>query len=92
MASAPFDTLKIAQALKAAGFDDEQSEAIVSAIQTSLGGELATKSDLAEFATKSDLAELRADIYRALWIQGGGFVMVTTAIVGVAIAIARAIS
>lgn len=83
MASAPFDTLRIAQALKAAGFDDAQSEAIVSAIQISLGGEL---------ATKSDLAELRADIYRALWIQGGGFVMVTTAIVGVAIAIARAVS
>lgn len=92
MATAPFDTLRIAQALKAAGFDDEKSEAIVDAIQQSLGGELATKSDLAEFTTKSDLAELRADIYRALWIQGAGFVMITTAIVGVAVAVVAAIS
>ena len=78
-----FDTLRIAQALKAAGFDDVQSEAIVSAIQTSLGGEL---------ATKSDLAELRADIYLALWIQGAGFVMIMIAIVGVAVAVIAAIS
>ena len=56
--------------------------------------ELATKSDLAalradhdEFATKSDLAalradlaELRADLYRALWIQGGAIVAILTAL------------
>ena len=77
MATAPFDTLRIAQALKAAGFDDDQSEAIVDAIRESLGGEL---------ATKSDLAELRADIYRALWIQGGGLVMIITAMTVIAIA------
>ena len=72
-----FDTLRIAQALKEAGFDDVQSEAIVVAIQTSLGGEL---------ATKADLAELRADMYRALWIQGAGLVMVITAMTVIAIA------
>ena len=78
-----FDTLRIAQALKDAGFDDDQSEAIVVAIQTSLGG---------EFATKADLAELRADIYRALWIQSAVLVVVTTAIVGVAVAVIAAVS
>ena len=82
-----FDTLRIAQALKDAGFDDDQSEAIVVAIQTSLGGELVTKSDL-----DAGLSELRADIYRALWVQGAGFVMITTAIVGVAVAVIAAIS
>ncbi len=72
-----FDTLRIAQALKAAGFDDVQSEAIVSAIQTSLGENV---------ATKADLAELRADMYRALWIQGAGLVMVITAMTVITIA------
>ena len=71
---------------------DEQSKVIISTIRESLGGELATKSDLAEFAIKSDLSELRADIYRALWIQGAGFVMITTAIVGVTVAVVAAIS
>ena len=76
MATAPFDTLRIAQALRDAGFDEKQSEAIVSAIQDSLGDNVATKSDLSELSTKTDLAELRADMYRALWIQGAGFVMI----------------
>lgn len=76
MATAPFDTLRVAQALRDAGFDEKQSEAIVSAIQDSLGDNVATKSDLSELTTKSDLSELRADMYRALWIQGAGFVMI----------------
>ena len=69
MVVAPFDTLKNA------GFTDEQSEAIVVAIRESLGENLVTKSDL-EVA----IAELRADIYRALWIQGGGLVMIMVAL------------
>ena len=61
-----------------AGFDEKQSEAIVSAIQESLGDNVATKSDLSELATKVKvgLLELRADLYRALWIQGAGLVMI----------------
>ncbi len=51
-----FDTLKAAQDLKAAGFNDEQSKAIVLAIQASLEGISAS------IITKADLAELRADI------------------------------
>ncbi len=87
MAATPFDTLRIAQALKAAGFDDAQSEAIVSAIRESLGENVATKADL-----ETGLAELRADIYRALWIQGAGLVMIIAAIAGVAVAVITATS
>ena len=86
MATAPFDTLRIAQALKAAGFDDNQSEAIVSAIRTSFGDNIATKSDL-----ETGLAELRADLYRALWIQGAGLVMIMTAFFSLAVAIIKLI-
>ena len=58
-------------------------------IQKSLGENVATKSDL--FAVKSDLetklVELRADIYRALWIQGGVLVTIMLGIATVAVAI-----
>ncbi len=86
MATAPFDTLRIAQALRDAGFDERQSEAIVAAIQDSLGDNVATRSDL--LTVKSDLEshveikilELRADMYRALWVLGGGLVMIMVAL------------
>ena len=90
MAASTFDTLRIAQALGDAGFDNGQAEAIVSAIQQSLGGNVATKADLAEL--RADFAELRADIYRALWVQGAGLVVALGALASVAVAIARAIS
>ncbi|MCY3544208.1 MAG: hypothetical protein OXI16_00235 [Chloroflexota bacterium] len=38
------------------------------------------KSDISDMATKTDLPELRADIYRALSIQGGGLVMIMVAL------------
>ena len=47
----------------------------------------AATADHSKLATKADLAEFRADIYRALWIQGVGIV----AIVGGFIAIAAAL-
>ena len=42
------------------------------------------KADFGRFeataATKADLANLRADMYRALWIQGAGIVAIVTAL------------
>ncbi len=82
MATVPFDTLRAAQALRDAGFDDAQSEAIIATIQKSLGENLVTKSDLG-----LAISELRADIYRALWIQGGVLVTIMMGIATVAVAI-----
>ena len=58
-----------------------------------LEAQLATKSDIerleAQIATKSDIERLeaqiatkadRAELYRALWIQGGGIVAILTAL------------
>ena len=46
--------------------------------------EAATRADIARIeanaATKTDLADLRADMYRALWIQGAGIVAIVTAL------------
>ena len=42
----------------------------------------ATKADLETHRaeTKADIASLRADLYRALWIQGGAIVAILTAL------------
>ena len=80
MAVSTFDTLRIANALKDAGFNDEQAKAIVVAIQDSLGDNVATRSDLSELATRVDLAELRADMHRSFWVLGGGLVMIMVAL------------
>ena len=89
-AAPTFDTLAIVQKLEAAGVDRRQAEAHAEALRDSQA-RLATKADIARLevkietiagtmadtmATKADLAELRADVYRALWIQGAGLVAV----------------
>ena len=63
-----FDTLAYVRTLKAAGVDSRQAEAHAEA----------TRESQARLATKADLValrmEMRADLYRALWIQGAGIV------------------
>ena len=65
MLATAFDPLAAARDLKAAGFEQEQAEALVAQLRVAAGAdhaELATKADLAELraATKADLAEHRA--------------------------------
>ena len=74
MAASTFDTLAAADRLRDAGFDDGQVRAIVG-IHREAGTELATKTDLDALR-----AELRADLYRALWIQGAGIIAILTAL------------
>ncbi|MCY4132020.1 MAG: hypothetical protein OXF39_05175 [Nitrospira sp.] len=61
-----FDTHKAVKALKDAGFDDSKAEAVVATVGDAIGGDIATKADIAELqaTTKADIAELRAEIYR----------------------------
>ena len=61
-----FDTHKAVKALKEAGFDDPQAEAVVATVGEAIGGSIATKADIAELrtTTKTDIAELRAEMYR----------------------------
>jgi len=61
MAAVPFDTLKLARRLEAAGFPAKQAGDTAEALAEAMSGaELATKSDLAP--VKSDLAALRAEL------------------------------
>ena len=49
-------------------------------VQASALNEVATRYDLA--VLESDLVALKADLFRALWIQGAGLVAVQIAIAG----------
>ena len=72
MTAPAFDTLATARDPEAAGLERRQAEAVASAIGNA--GDRAT--------TKADLAALRADFYRALWIQGGAIVATIAALAG----------
>lgn len=54
-----FDTLKATKALKQAGFDEIQAEAVVATVGDAIGGSVATKADLEKTAR-----ELRADMQK----------------------------
>ena len=92
MSTSTFDTLDATRRLEQAGMERTQAEATVETIREAQA-ELATKADLRsdlaalEYSLRSALSELRADLYRALWIQGAGIV----AIIGAFIAIAAAL-
>ena len=62
MASAPFDTLKAFKELQDAGFDEAQAEALIATMGIAIGGNLATKQDIAdlgrEMATKDDIRDM----------------------------------
>ena len=60
MSTLAFDTHKAVKALKEAGFDDTQAEAVVATVGDAIGGDVATKSDTA--ALKTDIAEVKAEL------------------------------
>ena len=78
MTGTTFDSLTAARDLEAAGFERRQAEALAKAMRNVAG------AGREEFATRADLttavAVLRADLYRALWIQGGAIVAILTAL------------
>ena len=75
MATFTIDTHATIRELEDAGMDSKQAEVVVAAISRS-DAELATKSDLkAEIGTiRAEIADLKAEVFRALWIQGAGIV------------------
>ena len=77
------DTLKLKTKLEHAGMDDQLAVVIADALGNADVDQLATKADLrTEIDTvKADIATVKADLYRALWIQWGATVAAVTAIV-----------
>ena len=64
MSTLAFDTHKAVKALKEAGFGDIQAEAVVATVGDAIGGDMATKGDIAVLKTdiKADIAALKTDI------------------------------
>lgn len=86
MGTPAFDTHKAVKALKGAGFDDTQAEAVVATVGDAIGGDVATKRDIDELKTdfsefKADIAEFKAEIYRHLWLMAAGIVGLTVTLV-----------
>jgi hypothetical protein len=64
MALTTFDTHELVKDLKAAGFNDEQAEAVTRAVKNAREidlSDLATKADLANLATKAGVDELKRE-------------------------------
>lgn len=89
MVALAFDTLKAAKALRAAGFDDAQAEAVIDTVGDAVSGNVATKADLQELRTemKADLQELELrlthqfeSLYKHLWAMSAGIVTVVVAL------------
>ena len=76
MASTSFDTQAAVTVLRDSGVEEAPAIAIVNTIRD------AQTSSLADVATKADLAILKAELFRALWIQGAGLVAIQIAIAG----------
>ena len=65
MAAAPFDTLKLARALRdRAGFSQEHAEAAADALADSLAEQVATKQDVKDLGTelRAEIASVRSEI------------------------------
>ena len=92
MSTSTFDTLDAMRRLEQADMERAQAEATVETIRDAQS-ELATKADLQsglttlEHRLRTALAELRADLCRALWIQGAGIVAIICAFIAVAAAL-----
>ena len=86
MATVPFDTLQASRKLRDAGFAEAQAVAVVDTLAGAFSDTVATKADIAGVEVKiaeirADMAGLKADIYRALWIQGAGIVALIVGLV-----------
>ncbi len=86
MPSIAFDTYKAVKALKKAGFEEIQAEAVVSTVGEAMGENVATKADMAEIRT--EIAGLSADVasdfkvlYLYLWIMAASIVGAAVALV-----------
>ena len=86
MTTIAFDTYKAVKALKNAGFEEVQAEAVVATVGDAMGENVATKADIAEI--RAEIAGLRADVagdfkvlYRHLWVMAASIVGVTVALV-----------
>lgn len=83
MTTLAFDTLKAVKALRAAGFDDPQAEAVTEQISAAVGENVATKNDVAIVRSDMEKIELRMTVklYAAI-AAGAGLIKVLDFLIG----------
>lgn len=83
MSSLAFDSHEAAAALKQAGFDEGQAEAVINTVGDAPGGKVATKADLTEAvaAVRADMAAQFAGLHKQLWLMAVGIVGLTVTLV-----------
>jgi hypothetical protein len=69
MTAVPFDTLKLARKLEAAGFNAQQAGDTAEALAEAMSDQVATKGDIAEL--KAELSIVKAQIALGQWLVGG---------------------
>ena len=79
MTTLAFDTHKAVKALKEAGFEDAQAEAVVATVGDAMTGTVATKTDLQ--AIELRISEKFEALYKHLWFLAAGIVGLTVALV-----------
>ena len=72
-----FDTERATRRLSDAGLDVGAAQGVADVVDSATSG----------LATEASLAALKAEMYRALWIQGAGIIAATAAIVAIATAL-----
>ena len=83
MSALAFDTHKALTALKQAGFEETQAEAVVTTMGEALTGNVATKADLTEAVAtvRTEMAEQFTPLYKQLWLMAVGIVGLTVTLV-----------
>lgn len=92
-----FDTHRAVKALCEAGAAEPLAEAVVATVGDAIGGNVATKADIAEVQTeiaqvrteiaqvraelKADISGLEARLHRHLWMMAAGIVGLTVTLV-----------
>lgn len=97
MSMLAFDTHRAVKALCEAGAAEPLAEAVVATVGEAIGGNVATKADIAEVQTeiaqvrteivqvraelKADISGLEARLHRHLWMMAAGIVGLTVTLV-----------
>ena len=85
MTAVAFDTHATIKSLTGAGFDETQAEAITGALSGAITDGVASKADVVRLENRIEraAAELRADLYRALWVQGAGIIAIMAGLLAI---------
>lgn len=78
MATLAFDTHAAVKALRDAGFEEAQAEAVVTTVGDAMTGNVATRADISDL--RAEMADQFSALYRHLWIMAIGIVGFTASL------------